>query len=169
METKIIKDKSEFKDGDILSYTNSYGYLPHMVLIFHKNGNIRESIVSLVSRQLFKTNMAISDYIFRELNYATEEEKHQLFDALEKEGKTWDAEKKQIVDLSKKCEFKPFDKVLGRNTEDGIWEAEIFSHYEEGSQYPFRCVGYSRKYCIPYNENTKHLLGTTNNLNKYEG
>lgn len=61
-----------------------------------------------------------------------------------------------------KCKFKPFDKVLGRNEKDDVWEAELFSHYREESQYPFRCIGFSRKYCIPY-EGNEHLLGTKNN------
>lgn len=97
-----------------------------------------------------------------ELRLATEEEKKQFFSALAKKGKAWDAEKKQIVDLKPKCEFKPFDKVLGRNEKDDVWEAELFSHYREESQYPFRCIGFSRKYCIPY-EGNEHLLGTRNN------
>lgn len=92
---------------------------------------------------------------------STEEEKMHFFDVLAKEGKAWDAEKKQVVDLKPKFEFKPFDKVLGRNEKDDVWEAELFSHYREESQYPFRCIGFSRKYCIPYNEETAHLLGTT--------
>ena len=91
---------------------------------------------------------------------ATDSEKQQLFSALEKEGKAWDTEKKMIVNLKPKCEFKPFDKVLGRNEKDEVWEAELFSNYREESQYPFRCIGFSRKYCIPYNEETAHLLGT---------
>ena len=62
-----------------------------------------------------------------------------------------------------KCEFKPFDKVLGRNEKDDVWEADLFSHYREGSQYPFRCIGFGRKYCIPY-EGNEHLLGTTDNF-----
>lgn len=61
-----------------------------------------------------------------------------------------------------KCEFKTFDKVLGRNEKDDVWEADLFSHYKEESQYPFRCIGFSRKYCIPY-EGNEHLLGTRNN------
>ena len=61
-----------------------------------------------------------------------------------------------------KCEFKPFDKILGRNEKDDVWEADLFSHYREESQYPFRCIGFSRKYCIPY-EGNEHLLGTRNN------
>lgn len=92
---------------------------------------------------------------------ATDSEKQQLFSALEKEGKAWDAEKKQIIDLKPKVELKPFDKVLGRNEKGDVWEAELFSYYREESQYPFHCIGFSRKYCIPYNEETAHLLGTT--------
>ena len=92
---------------------------------------------------------------------STEEEKQQLFEALAKKGKAWDAEKKQIVDLKPKCEFKPFDKVLGRNEKGDVWEAELFSHYKEKSRYSFCCIGFSRKYCIPYNKETAHLLGTT--------
>ena len=61
-----------------------------------------------------------------------------------------------------KCEFKTFDKVLGRNEKDDVWEADLFSHYREESQYPFRCIGFSRKYCIPY-EGNEHLLCTRNN------
>lgn len=93
----------------------------------------------------------------------TETQQIILFDALEKEGKAWDTEKKQIVDLKPKCEFKPFDKVLGRNEKDDVWEADLFSHYREESQYPFRCIGFGRKYCIPY-EGNEHLLGTTDNF-----
>lgn len=62
-----------------------------------------------------------------------------------------------------KCKFKAFDKVLGRNEKDDVWEADLFSHYREESQYPFRCIGFSRKYCIPY-EGNEHLLGTTDNF-----
>lgn len=39
------------------------------------------------------------------VRYATEEEKQKLFDALAKEGKAWDAEKKEVVDVK----WKPKD------------------------------------------------------------
>ena len=170
---EIEKDPASFKDGDIVVTDPSRC---HSKCIFILKGGLNacESHASSYVFYNIDNNHISFDIVDRtirdrNIHLATVEEELELFDALTKEGKYWDAEKKQIVDLSKKYKFKPFDKVLGRNTEDGIWEAEIFSHYEEGSQYPFRCVGYSRKYCIPYNENTKHLLGTTNNLNKYEG
>lgn len=150
---EIEKTQPEFKDGDIVVYGESVAICRR---IYKHTLSFYVSLNEMVGL-LFADEVESSE----EYRFATEEEKQQLFDALEKEGKAWDAEKKQIVDLKPKCEFKPFDKVLGRNEKDDVWEAELFSHYREESQYPFRCIGFSRKYCIPYNEKTAHLLGTT--------
>ena len=160
-ETLEIEKQPKFKDGDILSCDED-SYTRHTTLILHKDENITESIVSLVRRkQLVETNAPIDNFLLSRLYPAREDEKKELFDALAKKDKAWDAEKKQIVDLKPKCKFKPFDKVLGRNEKDDVWEAELFSHYREESQYPFRCIGFARKYCIPY-EGNEHLLGTKN-------
>lgn len=164
METlEIEKAQPEFKDGDVL-FVKCKGSAFIEIFNYSKNNGDLYDHASLDTTtheldisgeyKIFKENIM-------EIRLATEEEKQQLFDALEKKGKTWDSEKKAIVDLKPKCEFKPFDKVLGRNKKDDVWEAELFSHYREESQYPFRCIGFSRKYCIPYNEDTAHLLGTT--------
>ena len=92
---------------------------------------------------------------------ATEEEKQQLFDALAKEGKAWDAVKKEVVGLKPKVEFKPFDKVLVRDNEDDIWEVSLFGYKDE---LYYRCDnGIPWIQCIPYDGN-EHLLGTTNNV-----
>lgn len=55
-------------------------------------------------------------------------------------------------------EFKPFDKVLVRDSNQGQWCASIYSHLNEGKGHV--CVAGIWTYCIPYNENTAHLLGT---------
>lgn len=158
---EIEKTQPEFKDGDILSCDEDT-YTKHTTLILHKNGCVVEALASLIRhRDLVVSCEPINEFLLSRLYYAREDEKKELFDALAKNGKIWDAEKKEIVDLKPKCEFKPFDKVLGRNEKDEVWEAELFSHYREESQYPFRCIGFSRKYCIPYDEETAHLLGTT--------
>lgn len=158
---KIEKTQPEFKIGDILFV--KYNNRNIIFILSNINGKFYNHRVRLDSNKVI---INYSDSHFQNegiefIRYATEGEKQQLFDALVKEGKRWDSEKKQIVDLKPKCEFKPFDKVLGRNEKDDVWEAELFSHYREESQYPFRCIGFSRKYCIPYNEETAHLLGTT--------
>lgn len=59
-----------------------------------------------------------------------------------------------------KCPFEPFQKVLVRDDYDDVWQADYFSHYEEGDKIaPYVCVGSYYKLCIPY-EGNEHLLGT---------
>ena len=56
--------------------------------------------------------------------------------------------------------LKPFDRVL---VKDVIWSVGIFSHYNKNAcYYSCECVGGTiTKYCIPYNDETKHLVGTS--------
>lgn len=93
--------------------------------------------------------------------YATEEEKQQLFDALAKYGKAWDAEKKEVVGLKQKVELKPFDKVLVRDDETSEWKANFYS--QMGALGSYECISGVWGDCIPY-EGNEHLLGTTNNV-----
>ena len=57
--------------------------------------------------------------------------------------------------------LKPFDKVLVRDTDEQAWCANYFSHYKNDPDYFYVCINGSYHYCIPYNEHTAHLLGTT--------
>lgn len=59
------------------------------------------------------------------------------------------------------CPFMPFDKVLVRNTDEQTWCANYFSHYKNDPDYFYVCINGIYHYCIPYNEHTAHLLGTT--------
>ena len=65
------------------------------------------------------------------------------------------------IEEKKEYEFKPFDKVLVRDSKIEPWRASLFSNIEEDCEYKFVCCAVEFKYCIPYNEETKHLLGTT--------
>ena len=61
-----------------------------------------------------------------------------------------------------KTKLEPFEKVLVRNSPDGIWMPNFFALIEkEQKNYPYRCIHSSFRYCIPY-EGNEHLLGTTN-------
>lgn len=69
----------------------------------------------------------------------------------------------EMFELDKKsCCFKPFDKVLVRDNDGGMWRPNIFSHYLNEYEYPFFCILSSYKQCIPYNEETKNLVNTKN-------
>lgn len=154
----IEKTQPEFKDGDILSCDED-SYTKHTTLIFHKNGDTRESIVSLIRhKELVEANEHINDFLLSRLNYAREDEKKELFNTLAKKGKTWDAEKKAIVDLKPKVELKPFDKVLVRNYDCNAWQISLFGYKNSLNCY-YCCNGSSWIQCIPY-EGNEHLLGT---------
>ena len=57
----------------------------------------------------------------------------------------------------------PFEKVLVRSENIFNWNCSLFSNIDDfDSKYPFTCLGLCYKYCIPYNNDTKHLIGTTN-------
>lgn len=159
-ETWEIEKQPEFKDGDILSCDEDT-YTKHTTLIFHKDGDITESIVSLVRHsELVEDNEPIDDFFLTRLYYAREYEKKELFDALAKKGKTWDAVKKQIVDLKPKWTPKPFDRVITR-TPETPWTANFFSHIDsDGIK---NCIDDRYIMCLPYNDETAKLIGTTNN------
>lgn len=57
--------------------------------------------------------------------------------------------------------LKPFDKVITRVDVNAIWTANIFSHVDQYGEYvTIGCVG-GYPYCLPYNEDTAKLIGTT--------
>lgn len=163
LETLEI-EKSAFKDGDILCVIdNSNDY--HYILIYKSQDDkhIHRYVTMFEDNSL---NIKKDSYLTKpedySTHYATDEEKQQLIAALEKENKAWDAEKKQIVDLKPKVEFKPFDKVIVRCSEADKWSIDFFS-YKTSNRYI--CTGDSWfAYCLPYNEETAKLIGTKNNV-----
>ena len=161
-ETLEIEKQLEFKDGDIVVYGKSVAICRK----FYKH--TLSFYVSL--NEMFGLLFADEVESSEEYRFATESEKQQLFDALAKKGKTWDAEKKAMVDLPKKCEFKAMDWCLMRDKKE-TWKLCQFSFFDDGDyEAPYNAVGGNWfDECIPYNEETKHLLGTTDEWKGGEG
>lgn len=68
-----------------------------------------------------------------------------------------------------KHKFKPFDQVLVRDEDDEKWYPAHYKHYDTNdAEYQYICDNLRWKQCIPYNEETKHLLGTTKSYEKPE-
>ena len=61
--------------------------------------------------------------------------------------------------------LKPFDKVLVKYNDTGRWKCAFYSHGSIIYKYTTANSGYM--YCIPYNEETKHLLGTTEEASEF--
>ena len=64
--------------------------------------------------------------------------------------------------------LKPFDKVLLRDTCSVKWKCGIFSHInDDNDEFRYYTVGKCYVLCIPYNDDTKHLVGTTEEAPEY--
>lgn len=118
---EIEKTQPEFKDGDIAFA--DYGNRQNVFIVSDKTA-LSEGYNSFISLDLnsLTLSMGYRTTFFKkdlcELRLATEAEKQQLFDALAKEGKRWDSEKKQIVDLKPAFEVGRF-YVFNEDDEDG--------------------------------------------------
>ena len=117
---EIEKTQPEFKDGDVLfvkcmgdDYIEIFNY-------FKENGDLYDhaSLDTITQELDFSGEYKIYKDGILEIRLATEEEKKQLFSALEKEGKRWDSEKKQIVDLKPAFEIGKL-YVFDEKDEDG--------------------------------------------------
>ena len=158
----IEKTQTEFKDGDIVYMGNAWN--EYIGIIKNRtSGNQIETYAHCHkdSKEEAVLGLWLNKNDSDELRLATNSEKQQLFDALAKKGKAWDAEKKQIVDLKPKVELKPFDKVLIRDFGSQAWQVSLFG-YKDANNY-YCCNGSCWNQCIPY-EGNESLLGTTKDV-----
>lgn len=173
-------EKPKFKDGDILTCLDA-AFHESSTFIFkheHEYGYSCHAGIE-ISGKLYIIPGRIWCGKYENIRYATSEEKTKLFDALTKEDKRWNAEKKVIEDIrpvpkkenatyKKKSDmpehkFEPFEKVLCRDYKDSVWDVDFFGFKvknETETAFIYRCVGNIYKYCIPYKGN-EHLLGTS--------
>ncbi len=111
---EIEKAQPDFKDGDIVFEEGNRNYCSAI-------GVLKKDEQGCFMFDIFLTKDKVcynSEYIYLPIRLATEEEKKQFFSALEKEGKAWDAEKKQIVDLKPAFEIGKL-YVFKEEDEDG--------------------------------------------------
>ena len=164
---EVEKHQTEFKDGDVV-FVRCERYCFIEIFNYFKNDDLNDYASLNTTRQMIDIGgkYAIFKDEIVEIRLATDSEKQQLFDALAKVGKAWDAEKKQIVDLKQKVELKPFDRCIWkiRNCEGSIWQASFVSYVDEYGATP---MGMSidedlvNLIILPYNDQTKLLVGTT--------
>lgn len=77
----------------------------------------------------------------------------------------WDKPKVERFDINT---LQPFDKVLVRDDRKDIWGACLFSHPGNNlSEGWFVCDNTYWHYIIPYNDDTKHLVGTREDCPEY--
>lgn len=163
LQTLEIQKQPEFKDGDVLFVKCRSDDFIEIFNYSKKNGDLYDhaSLAPRTQELDISGKYKIRKDEIVEIRLATEEEKKQLFSVLAKKGKTWDSEKKKVIDFKPKVELKPFDKVLVRDSESDKWRANLFAYISEDGYYC--CVYAFWVYCIPYAGN-EHLLGTTKDV-----
>ena len=76
------------------------------------------------------------------------------------------------TDINKKPKFDPktlnaFDRVLVRDRGVECWRCTLYSHTEEQRKFKYMTLECAYKFCIPYNNDTKHLVGTSDEAPEY--
>lgn len=85
----------------------------------------------------------------------------------QRDWSTWVNPKPRVERFDPKT-LKPFDKVLVRDGKDQLWRPAHFAWFDEGENFTVVLVElpcYAR--CVPFNDETRHLLGTTNEAPEY--
>lgn len=78
----------------------------------------------------------------------------------------WDKPKRECFDPKT---LQPFDKVLARYNKSCRWKALFFSHcyMTQDGKNMYVCDSVEYMYCIPFDDNTKHLVGTKDEAPEY--
>ena len=116
-------------------------YSEYPINVFH---NVRTRVLSFTKEGLF-----YSDGVDGEC---------MLFPS--KDQRDWSKFKNKKPKFDPKT-LQPFDKVLERDSNSDCWGIQFFSYITKDDKYhPYVGIAYNYKYCIPYNDDTKHLVGT---------
>lgn len=154
--SKYMKNWSKFfKEGDVLE--NTSGKVFPKYVIFKKYLDDKYTTFE-ATNGIVLGDEAIKYSIRNTLSYSKVEDEDM---ALEIKKKI-----QNIVDKkpeSSAPEFQPFDKVLVRDFDKQIWIPTFFGFFrkDKDKKFSYVTVDGAYKYCIPYSEKTKHLLGTT--------
>ena len=161
-----------FKKGDVLTSTNGYQFI--------YDGIITKGIMGCICGMAtfgdieFDHSGLWTDVYDedkkRHVRKAIEEEKKFLAEKIIKVEdsrkidiiKRYLSEYEYLLDEMPKRDFKPFERVLVRRTNQERWKLHLFSRESVGDN-KYEClggVGFSQ--CIPY-EGNEHLLGTNKN------
>ena len=162
------------KDGDVLACNEeilifkSYSAQECISLYCLYNGHTN----NFHSKEVIDILMTTRNKIYP----ATKEQRDILFRKIKEAGYKWNVKTKTLEKLVEHKfdpnTLQPFDKVLVRDNYTHMWDIDFYSYKYNGTDivnraYPYKCVGNSQRYCIPYNDDTKHLIGTNMDAPKF--
>ena len=158
------------KDGDVLANDHHILILKELVYDWSSNGTPYSvkaycGIKPNGNFEIGKDNWCFCGTLH--IHPATKEQRDALMKSMNDAGYEWNVETKTLG-RSVKPKFdpktlQPFDRVLVRDKDLVRWRCTFYSHLREDNETMYKYVtAYNiYKYCIPYNDDTKHLVGTT--------
>lgn len=178
-------DVIQFEDGDVVvveEHDIRYDKPQQYIMIFEKcdwsDGTIYFHVMKIANSDDWcgkKSTFCvlINPYASRvSCRAACQHEVLEINQALREHHLQWNDEKKCVEPVQENNEkpvaqfkFEPFDKVLVRDRDSEMWNPSLFAELREYSEDKFGVIdiGFPAFYrqCIPYNDDTKHLLGTS--------
>ena len=155
------------KDGDVLANDHHILILKELVYDWSSSGTPYSvkaycGIKPNGNFEIGKDNWCFCGTLH--IHPATKEQRDALMKAMNDAGYKWNTETKTLGKLIE-SKFDPktlksFDKVLGFF--NGVWNCDLYSHYyNDDRMFPYVCFRSCVNRIIPYNDDTKHLVGTT--------
>ena len=132
---------------------NNYGASPIEIKIFNKFTN-----PSAISAYLAKDGRCSSSYDGECTLFPAKDQRDWS-----KFERFWDKPKVEKFDVNT---LQPFDKVLTRCDDSEKWDIDLFGYFDNLYK-GVCCLDAYLKMCIPYNDETKHLVGTKNDCPDY--
>lgn len=159
-----IPEYLTFKDGDIIAFGHTEGSIA--IGIFHRqqSNKSHECYVKLdwSGGLVYDVDMLT----YNNARFATKEERQKLICSLKKskEHKAKEYLKRFFgIEGKKEYEFKVGQPVIGVDGR-GEWRYDLFSHFNPNNHNGnYICSARSYRKCLPYNEQTAHLVGTREN------
>ena len=133
---------------------------------FLKVNNIHQIVVTIGDKYYYFSEQGV--FLLKGIIYLDHHGECVLFPS--KDQRDWS---KFMAPWLKKERFdpktlKPFDRVMVRDDHNEAWFCTIFSHLQsEDCGYPYNTVSGVYFCCIPYNDDTKYLVGTTDEAPEY--
>lgn len=169
-----VPERTQYKDGDVLYFESLDDSGNTCIWLAVVKGNIckfpDEHAIDTHILFYMDGKKKLTYFSFplkisiKYVRFATDEEKKKMIDILKLSTKPQakeDLKRFFGIEENPKCKFEFLQPVLVRSNPSYQWLYGNFTHMSENLHFVSGGIGYS--FCIPYTEQTKHLLGTIDN------
>lgn len=158
--------KVPMKEGDIIAVESLFNGNMATWLCVYNGKEINTQVRYHIGLDLSNNIMFDSFYDLDEssiIRHASQDERNMFISILHKHGYDWNKEEQRFTyNNSSVLVFQPFCQVLVRNNDNERWGISNYSHFDR----KYVCINNQTfNQCIPFNDATKHLVGTTQKVN----